>query len=357
MYSTCIFCKNSLGANESIEQFPIGRRLAFDAAKGRLWVVCRKCERWNLTPLEERWEAIEECERSFRGTKLRTSTDQIGLARLSEGLELVRIGKPLRPEFAAWRYGDQFGARRRRTIVQTGALAVVAGSIGVLGPALGLTLGAGGMGLFHAVNFGNILYKSTKIVARLPAPGGTLLPVRIHEVDGTIMLPPKDGAPWGLRIKHRTERDHVPWWRYSPDATTTDVRGNDAVRAAAQLLPRLNRKGASARVIQEAVVLASRNEDPTGSFSDASHLAARLRDWNHGGERARLAKLPAELRLSLEMISHEDSERRALEGELHVLEEAWREAEEIAGISDDLFLPSEISTRLDELKRDANNSS
>lgn len=119
MYSTCRFCKSSLGANEAIERFPVGRRLAFDAAKGRLWVVCRKCERWNLSPLEERWEAIEECERSYRGTKLRTSTDQIGLARLAEGLELVRVGKPLRPEFAAWRYGDQFGARRRRALLRT----------------------------------------------------------------------------------------------------------------------------------------------------------------------------------------------------------------------------------------------
>jgi hypothetical protein len=25
-----------------------------------LWVVCRHCERWNLSPLEERWEAVEQ---------------------------------------------------------------------------------------------------------------------------------------------------------------------------------------------------------------------------------------------------------------------------------------------------------
>jgi hypothetical protein len=66
-----------------------------------------------------------------------------------------------------------------------------------------------------------------------------------------------------------------------------------------------------------------------------------------------MVSLARPLRLALEMVSHEDSERRALEGELHILEAAWKEAEEIAGISDDLFLPSEISTRLDELKRDA----
>ena len=105
MYSTCLFCNQDLGSNEVIEQFPIGRRLAFDASKGRLWVVCRKCERWNLTPLEERWEAIEECERLFAGTRLRVSTDNIGLAYLPEGVALVRIGRALSSEIAAWRYG------------------------------------------------------------------------------------------------------------------------------------------------------------------------------------------------------------------------------------------------------------
>ena len=61
-----MFCHRPLGANQVIEHFPVGRRLAFDAERGRLWVVCRKCERWNLTPLEERWEAVETCERLFR---------------------------------------------------------------------------------------------------------------------------------------------------------------------------------------------------------------------------------------------------------------------------------------------------
>ena len=109
-----MFCHRPLETNEVVESFPVGRRLAFDAARGRLWVVCTKCERWNLTPLEERWEAVEDCERLFRDTRIRVSTDNIGLARHPEGLTLVRIGEPLRPEFAAWRYGDQFGRRMRR---------------------------------------------------------------------------------------------------------------------------------------------------------------------------------------------------------------------------------------------------
>ena len=45
-------------------------------------------------------------------------------------------------------------------------------------------------------------------------------------------------------------------------------------------------------------------------------------------------------RLALEMALHEEQERRALEGELWVLEQAWREAEEIAAIADKLLLPA-----------------
>ena len=71
MYSTCTFCHTSLGRNEAIERFSVGRRLAFDQAKGRLWVVCPNCQQWNLSPLEERWEAIEAGERLYRDTRLR----------------------------------------------------------------------------------------------------------------------------------------------------------------------------------------------------------------------------------------------------------------------------------------------
>lgn len=120
MYSTCIHCHAPLGANESVKLCPIGRRIAFDTRRRRLWIVCRRCREWNLTPIEERWEAIEDCERRFRGTRLPASTDHIGLARLRDDMELVRIGEPLRPEMAAWRYGAEF-KRRRSSAIATGA--------------------------------------------------------------------------------------------------------------------------------------------------------------------------------------------------------------------------------------------
>ena len=169
MYSTCLFCNEDLGKNEVVEQFPIGRRLAFDAAKGRLWVVCRKCERWNLTPIEERWEAIEECERIFSETRLRASTDNIGLAKLREGLELVRIGSALRPEMAAWRYGDQFGRRRRKHLIYTGAgVAAVAGLV-VLGPVTGVIAG-GGWGTWQIITNLHNLYQTQRVRVRLKVP-------------------------------------------------------------------------------------------------------------------------------------------------------------------------------------------
>jgi hypothetical protein len=37
------------------------------------------------------------------------------------------------------------------------------------------------------------------------------------------------------------------------------------------------------------------------------------------------------------MAAHEDAERRAVEGELKELETAWRNAEEIAAIADNLL--------------------
>ena len=70
MYSHCLFCQSPFGQNPELERLPVGRRIAFDPAKGRLWVVCRACARWNLTPFEERWETIEDCERRFRATQV-----------------------------------------------------------------------------------------------------------------------------------------------------------------------------------------------------------------------------------------------------------------------------------------------
>src|SRR5690606_24677785 len=113
MYDICLYCTATFDQNDVIEHQPVGHRLAFDPAQGRLWVICRHCARWNLVPFDLRLEAIDECERHFRQVRARYSTEHIGLAHITERLELVRIGPALRPEFAAWRYGRVLRRFRR----------------------------------------------------------------------------------------------------------------------------------------------------------------------------------------------------------------------------------------------------
>jgi hypothetical protein len=49
------------------------------------------------------------------------------------------------------------------------------------------------------------------------------------------------------------------------------------------------------------------------------------------------------VQLALEMAAHEEQERLALDGELAELERAWKDAEVIAAIADDLLLPDGVA--------------
>lgn len=351
MYSTCLFCHTQLGANEAIEHFPVGRRLAFDAAKGRLWVVCRRCERWNLTPLEERWEAIEESERAFRATRLRVSTEHIGLARLKEGTELVRIGAPQRPEFAAWRYGDQFGKRRKKQLLAMGAT-TVAGALAVpFGAMLVASTGALGYGAYQSVVSGIGYVRRNRVVVRLRAADGSAMFVRRSDVAEANLLPGDRDYPWRLRLEHGVARNPATvWWKYYAQTKTSVLQGEEALRVVGQILPAMNDRGASKRQVKEAIGLIVDHPDSDAFFRAAARTSGRPSWGTDPSTRGMLQQLPSSILLALEMIAHEESERRAMEGDLRILEEAWREAEEIAAISDDMFLPDDVSRRLAEMK-------
>ncbi|MGH7679031.1 MAG: hypothetical protein ACRENU_11235 [Gemmatimonadaceae bacterium] len=344
MYSTCLFCNNDLGKNEVIEQFPIGRRLAYDAAKGRLWVVCRKCERWNLTPLEERWEAIEEAERLFSATRLRVSTDNIGLAKLREGLELVRIGSALRPELAAWRYGDQFGRRRQRHLLLSAASVAAVGGILILGPGTGIIAG-GGWGMWQGMNALHTAYQNRRTRLKLKLPGeGTLVTLRKKHLEHTTLTRETEGG-WILNLSY-DPRDK--WGFGGKPYEMIPIRGEQAIRVAGQVLPKINASGAKAREVQDAVRLLEPHRDPFEFFAREARMTPRGR--RSTGQAERIHKFPIEVRLALEMAAHEEQERRALEGELALLEAAWRDAEEVANIADDLLLPESAVSRFEQLK-------
>jgi hypothetical protein len=105
--------------------------------------------------------------------------------------------------------------------------------------------------------------------------------------------------------------------------------------------------------VQEAVRLLERHGDPLEFFAhEARAIPASPRHARRIGRVAAIAKFPLEVRLALEMAAHEEHERRALEGELALLEAAWREAEEVARIADDMFLPESTTRRLEELRQE-----
>lgn len=344
MFSICIFCNKPLGANETLETFPVGRRLAFDAARGRLWVVCPACERWNLSPLDERWEAIEQAERLYRDARRRVTTDNIGLARLREGTTLVRIGEPQRPEFAAWRYGDQFGRRRTRALLVAGGGAAALGAVVVGGAVAGVSVG--GFSWMIAQAGQRVIHGSPEsVVARIRTEQHGLVHVRRRHLGETSIGRAADGSlALNLRFKNGQGR----------------FTGEEAARIAAIIVPKVNRFGGSRREIGTAVEAI---EATGGSEAFLSEVARHPLVVAERGSRASWSRrqsarylkaglfgLPRPTRLALEMALHEAAERRAMEGELQVLEAAWRDAEEIAAIADNLFVPESVEERLRELK-------
>ena len=348
MFSTCIFCNNPLGRNEAIENFPVGERLAFDAARGRLWAVCRSCERWNLSPLDERWEAIEEAERLYRDTRKRVSTENIGLAKLRDGTTLVRIGEPQRPEFAAWRYGDQFGRRRTR------AMWIAAGGIGVLGAAIvapavaGMSMG--GLGYLYVQMGRRIIYGDpNSVVAKIKSHEGFMMHVRRRHLAESSIGKAEDGA-MTLRLRYKNGESHFI--------------GPEAERIASIVIPKLNRYGGNkqsvADAVQEIETLGS-SEKFLAHLADVSHVytkpitsaalsRGKLKRRQREFQKYGLYSLPAPYRLGLEMALHEEAERRAMQGEIAELERAWREAEEIAEIADNLLVPQSVEDQFKKMK-------
>jgi hypothetical protein len=329
LYASCLYCHSSLGHNESVEHFPVGRRLAFDSANGRFWVICPSCRRWNLSPLEERWDAIDECERLFERTRLRMSTDNIGLARIAEGTELVRVGTAMRPEMAAWRFGAQLAARRRKY------MATVAGGVLVAG---GLYIGVKSLGFGFIA--GNWAWKGVKNsyerVTRLSLPAPDSAPRRLLTLPSdpncaTVRIESRHAQGAKLIYLPLEERLQLAF----PTVEKRDVQysGDAVLRIAPKVLARINRSGGKKAEESLAVALLENAVVAGAPSLFEGVLKASALDR---GKPVAFEKRSAPLALALEMALHEDRERVALAGELLDLELAWKEAEELARISDSL---------------------
>ncbi|MDP1891053.1 MAG: hypothetical protein Q8K55_09190 [Gemmatimonadaceae bacterium] len=357
MYSSCLFCHTDLGANEAVEHFPVGRRLAFDSANGRFWVICPSCKRWNLSPLEERWDAIGDCERLYERTRLRMSTDNIGLAHIAEGTELVRVGPALRPEMAAWRFGAQLAARRRQY-----RWFVVGGLIVTGGFSAGAAAAGAGLGAFSGI--WQLMQRGYERATRL------LLPVPVRSAED----PDSPGWRWAAGIDRpqtqdeiaramqnpRVETRHVRGARLWLDPATSELevkvpvigrrlveyRGTGAESVLPKLVAKFNRWGGRRSDEQLAVQMLT-----TVAEDGAPDLTSGLLRRYLGRSLAtkKVGEYGSATSIALEMALQEQRERELLAGELLDLEFAWKEAEELARIADTL-VPSSIDQALARLK-------
>ena len=334
MYSTCLFCTKDLGTNDVLETLPIGRRIAFDAAEGRLWVVCRHCAKWNLVPFDSRLETIDDCERLFRSTTMRYSTDNIGLARVKEGLELVRIGEAQRPEFAGWRYGDSFGRRRRRNIMIAGGIAAAGIAVVSGGMALGVSFGV----LGQLPNYYNIFVLNRRVTVRVPREGQ--VPIELSDILASkARLVRRPDGSWLVRTKVM-EPSYLGRRFRKQGSEELEFTGVEAERLLAGVLVRTNHWGGTSKTIREAVRLVE-------AKGDAREVIAGSGSPILEGSGSKVIKsISGTWRLAAEIALNEDTERLALAGELRVLEWQWKEADRLAKISDSLAVPESVEEEL-----------
>jgi hypothetical protein len=357
MYRSCIFCSGKLGSNDAIEAFQVGRTVAFDGAKGRLWAVCPTCGRWNLAPIEERWEAVVTAERSFRDSRVRVHAENVGLTKLRDGTRLVRVGSAVPRELAAWRFGDEMRRRWMRHRLRLGlaraserapSILFWAGSL--LGPAAMVAGSLGALLLDHAAQKLVISAAATRVVHH---SGG--VSIRGRDFVGAYLsregpepvlnLPCLDGliVLRGSTVREVLMRAIVGF--NAAGAASADVDGALQLLASAPsadgfLDSLIDRRTTFWDGITVWGALVER--DPRYWIRRAERLGVPRGDFFRWQVHARDSILSSghetgrRTLLALEMALHEEQERRALEGELAELEAAWRQAEEIAEIADRL---------------------
>jgi hypothetical protein len=184
---------------------------------------------------------------------------------------------------------------------------------------------------------------------RLREEDGNVLKLKAPDLEKAKVLAAGEDDEWVLEMK-RGKVDRR--WE-----------GEDALRVLNRIVPGINRSGAGKGVVQDAV----REIEEAGHPSEFLKRISLERKGEDGNVWTRpvgdgswrpikekhfglLHRLPRPSRLALEMALHEEQERRALQGELKALEAVWRQAEEIAAISDSLLLPEGTDEFIEEHK-------
>ena len=325
MFTTCGFCAGSLGGDGGASGLGVGRRFAFDAHRSRAWVICAKCGRWNLTPFDTREASIGALETMASHGRVAATSEQVALIRAG-AYDVVRVGKPRRPEYATWRYGERVKARDRerlKFVIPATAVAI------------------GGMVAFNFAVGGSMAY----FLGQVPGMADSLYTTVVGNRKVTGLEAPiceRCGQPMVLRAKHLQHarlthtthadlsllvscpRCHVYGAQIEGAEAETALRagltfvnlkkGKRVKKKAEEAAGYVDRHGGPEQFIR----LTTRFEKPVGSLVGAEALA-------------------------LEMAVDEQAELRELERQ-------WQQAEEIANIADGLLVDPRVEESLRRLK-------
>jgi hypothetical protein len=143
-----------------------------------------------------------------------------------------------------------------------------------------------------------------------------------------------------------TDNDESPRLSLKHKGRLEEFRGDEAMRHARRIVPAINSSGDNRKTVQAAVQILEVSKGPDEFLRRTLHANRQL----SSRDGTPLSKISRVRRLALEMALHEEAERHVIEGELAALEEAWREAEEIASISDNLFIAPDVERKLSRMK-------
>ena len=312
--------------------------------------MCPSCDQWNLVPVEERWETLEECERLVEGAEVRAGDSGVGVARTAAGLELLKASGLSDADIANARYGRRL--QRRQRVLQATFAALGLTAIGV-GIRAAMSSGSGIVGAYAGGLVGYGLFRIWRAPPigwlRVVVPSGRTLIIWPWQLKKVRLVMRSENAPPELVVPRLGE----------------DLRlsGDEAVDVLACLLPQVNgpdcvdasirravndvteAEAAGRRQVKKARKKKAKGTDPAPQTG--------LRPWQHlavlVARRPLITAFP-EYRLALEMAVMEELERRELSRYARSLGEAWGDEEEIASIADDLLTPVELRERLAQLR-------
>jgi hypothetical protein len=325
MYTECAFCAGSLGGDGGHSGLGVGRRFSFDGWKSRAWVICQRCGRWNLTPLDTRLDTIDALDRWARVGRVAATSEQVTLVRVGP-YDVVRIGRPPRVEMATWRYGERMKARRREQLKVYVPVAVA-----VVGVTIAINAAAGGGVGAMMGNLPGVIDGITTGIIGNRRVGGIEPPI-CARCGGIMQLRAKHIEH--ARFTHTAQADLallLSCPRCKEEGAL--LEGHDAELALRQGMTYLNlkKKKASKRKAEEAAQYLDRHGGAEAFIHNTTRMERKLKD------------LIVQEALAVEMAVDEQAELRELERQ-------WHEAEELADIADGLLVDPAVEEELRRLK-------